>query len=217
MPETPPRSAGGVKRSGNPRGSGNRLRDELIEATDTLIEARGGATALSLRAVAKHLGIATTSIYLHFADLAELELAVAQRGFGEFAVAREAAAEGIVDPVDALIARCLAFVDYASAHPGRYRLMFGAQLPSLATNTATAVASNAALHALEESIERCRQAGRAPGDLDPIRSALLLWTALHGQACLQIDRPAFPRPPRRELITDLVLRLLACAPDRKPS
>jgi AcrR family transcriptional regulator len=125
-PDTSP-----AKRKGNPRGSGDRLRRELIDATDHLIEVRGDASALSLRAIAEHVGIATTSIYLHFADLTELKLAVAQRGFIEFAAARDQAAAGIADPMDALTARCLAYIDHAAAHPGRYRLMFGRQGPEL--------------------------------------------------------------------------------------
>jgi AcrR family transcriptional regulator len=202
-PDTSP-----AKRKGNPRGSGDRLRRELIDATDHLIEVRGDASALSLRAIAEHVGIATTSIYLHFADLTELKLAVAQRGFIEFAAARDQAAAGIADPMDALTARCLAYIDHAAAHPGRYRLMFGRQLANLAPNTSTGVPSNAALHALEDSIRQCTKAGAIAANIDPVRSAVLIWTALHGQASLQIDRPNFPWPPRRELVTDLVRRLL---------
>lgn len=203
-----PLTQGSGKRKGNPRGSGDQLRSDILEAADHLIEARGDASALSLRAIAEHVGIATTSIYLHFADLTELKVAVAQRGFVEFAIARDQAAVGLTDPVEVLSARCLAYIDYAVAHPGRYRLMFGPQLRQVTPNQSANAPSVAALRALEDSIRQCAQAAAAAVDIDPARCALLLWTSLHGQASLQVDRPNFPWPPRAELVTELVRHLL---------
>ena len=67
----------------NPRGAGDRLRTDLIEAAGRLL--REGAThdTLSLRAVARAVGIAATSVYLHFPDKFSLLLAVYQERFDE--------------------------------------------------------------------------------------------------------------------------------------
>ena len=55
---------------------------------------------------------------------------------------------------------------------------------------------------------RCQQAGCTADSTDPARLALLVWSALHGQATLRIDRPHGPWPPLEETIPDLMTRLL---------
>ena len=45
----------------NPRGRGERLREEIIEAATKLVTETGGASQLSLRGVAREVGIAATS------------------------------------------------------------------------------------------------------------------------------------------------------------
>ena len=57
-------------------------------------------------------------------------------------------------------------------------------------------------------ISRCQQAGCTADTADPARLALLVWSALHGQATLCIDRPHGPWPPLEETIPDLMTRLL---------
>src|SRR5712691_6873497 len=69
-------------RQRNPRGQGERLRDDIIEAASRLL-ADPAAPPLTLRAVAREVGVAATSVYLHFDDIESLVLAVADRRFGE--------------------------------------------------------------------------------------------------------------------------------------
>ena len=46
------------------RGPDERLREDLISAAMTLIEAQQGEQ-LTLRGIARHVGVAPTSVYLH--------------------------------------------------------------------------------------------------------------------------------------------------------
>ena len=75
----------------NPRGQGDRLREEIITAASELIAESGDADRLSLRAVAKRIGIAAPSIYRHFPDAEHLKMAVVERNFATFAAARDRA------------------------------------------------------------------------------------------------------------------------------
>ena len=223
----------------NRRGEGQRLREELLAAADAIVTETGDGSALSLRSVAARAGVAATSVYLHFADIDELKAAVAQRCFAEFAAARDRAAAGAADPAETLIAGCQAYVRYALHHPGQYRLMAGREshrlglasgvfspdLQTLSPSTSTgpspidgsgsgpaqpeASPSDSAFDGLVNSIQRCQDAGIASPDTDPIRLAVLLWTALHGQASLRMNRPDFPWPPLENMITELVIRLLS--------
>ena len=211
-------------RRNNRRGEGRRLREELLAAADAIVTETGDGSTLSLRSVAARARVAATSVYLHFADLDALKAALAQRCFAEFAAARDQAAAGAADPAATLIAGCQAYLRYALDHPGQYRLMFSPDLPPLSPGISTgptspidgsgseraqpeASPSSSAFDGLVNSIQRCQHADIASTDTDPTRLAVLLWTALHGQASLRMNRPDFPWPPLENMITELVIRL----------
>jgi AcrR family transcriptional regulator len=197
----------------NPRGQGERLREELIEAAGALLAEHGDASKLSLRGVASRVGIAATSVYLHFPDIEHLKVAVVQRGYGELDRARDAASQGVADPARALLARCRAYGRFALDHPGHYRLMFGPDLPASLAYDAEQAPGRHALQALANSIQRCQQAGVAHAGDRPFNLAVLVWAALHGLVSLRLDRPHFPWPaPLDETIDQAVGRLIALDP-----
>src|ERR1700677_1101305 len=118
-------------RQRNPRGQGDKLRDDIIEAARRLL-ADPSPPPLTLRAVAREVGVAATSVYLHFDDMASLVLAVAERRFGELVKLQELALEGIADPADAGRAGCLAYCEFGLSYPGHYQVMFITQSELLA-------------------------------------------------------------------------------------
>ena len=69
----------------NRRGEGDRLREEIITAASQMIAETGDDTALTLRGVARRLGIAAPSIYRYFPDVDQLKMVVVQRAFADFA------------------------------------------------------------------------------------------------------------------------------------
>jgi AcrR family transcriptional regulator len=200
------------QRRRNRRGEGERLREDLLDAAETLLQETGDARKLSLRSVAARVGIAATSVYLHFPDIADLKVAVASRGFAELEQARDAASRDLSEPAEALLARVRAYAHFALTHPGLYRLMFGPDLPSTLAYDAAQSPARRALQSLAQSIARCRAAGLCqPGD-DVLRAALLVWTAVHGNVSLRIDRPQFPWPPLDQMVDETVQRLAGMAP-----
>ncbi|HUZ36781.1 MAG TPA: TetR-like C-terminal domain-containing protein [Streptosporangiaceae bacterium] len=210
----------GAPRRNNRRGQGERLRADLLAAADAIVTETGSSAALSLRAVAARVGVAATSVYLHFDSVQSLKMALAQRCFADFTAFRAAAADHITDPAQRLVASCQAYARYGIAHPGRYRLMFGADLPALTAAdaqradvqpdpAAPAEPSRAAFAALVQAVAGCQQAGLAPAGTNPTLLALLVWTALHGQVALRIDRPGYPWPPADIMISEAVTRLVS--------
>jgi AcrR family transcriptional regulator len=209
-PAPPPAAAtDAAPRRRNRRGDGERLRVDLLEAAAGLVTETGDASALSLRAIAARVGVAATSVYLHFPDVTAVKIALAQQWFAEFADVRDAAAADIADPATALVVRCQTYARYALAHPGPYRLMFGPGLPPLAAPDADPeTPSLRAFEALVAAIRRAQTSDAATADSDPRRLAVLLWTALHGQVTLRMDRPTFPWPELDDMIAELVARLV---------
>jgi hypothetical protein len=113
-------------------------------------------------------------------------VALAQRCFVEFAEARDAAVAGVTDPARSLIVRCQAYARYALTHPGRYRMMFGRDLPLLMSHGPQPSPSLDAFNALIDSIARCQRTGAAPA-ADPARLATMDRTTWPGHSA---HRPA---------------------------
>jgi AcrR family transcriptional regulator len=116
-------------RTPNRRGEGARLRDDILVAAGRLLAEAGREESLSLRAVARAVGIAPPSIYLHFKDRSELVDTVMRAAYGELAaeMRRVRSRERIDDPVGALRAVAYGYCRFVLENPKRYRLMFGVE------------------------------------------------------------------------------------------
>ena len=103
------------------------LRGALVKAAVTEIE-RGGYENLSLRELAKSLGVSRAAPYRHFADRRALLAAVAADGFDRLtAIYRNAIANGKT-PQARLAAAGRAYLAFAAERPQLFRLMFVSDL-----------------------------------------------------------------------------------------
>ncbi|MFE9582401.1 TetR/AcrR family transcriptional regulator [Nocardia sp. NPDC006044] len=194
-------------RNRNRRGDGARLRDEIVTAASELLENLDGQDALSLRAVARAVGIAPQSVYLHFADRRDLLTAVYEVRFAELRTALAVADEA--DGPARLARICRAYCEYGLRNPGHYRVLFGtagtpgweptdAQLPGLPV-----------FRGLVDAVEAC-------GSADPTATATCLWAAMHGLITLRQDRPSFPWPDLDVLLETLITAHLCAAVTARP-
>jgi AcrR family transcriptional regulator len=107
------------------RGDGDRLREEILVATAALLARMGSDEALSLRAVAREVGVSAPSVYLHFPDKEALLLAVAAELFGKVERALDAAAvRAGDDPVAAVVARARAYIEWGLENSGQYKVLY---------------------------------------------------------------------------------------------
>ncbi|MBP2322805.1 AcrR family transcriptional regulator [Kibdelosporangium banguiense] len=157
----------------NRRGEGVRLRADVLAAATGLLD-QGGERAVTLRAVAREAGIAAPSIYPHFPCQQAILRAVVHAAFAELTDHLEAAviAAG-EDTAQRLYAACHAYLDFAAAHPQRYRTMF-----SLAGQRDLDVPI---LQLFADVLTDCAAAGRS-ASTDPATDAVALWLGLHGLA-----------------------------------
>jgi AcrR family transcriptional regulator len=198
-----PRSAE-TPRPRNARGSGDRLRGEIIDAAVTVLAVLGPEDPFSLRAVAKAAKIAAPSVYLHFSDRNVLLLAVLEKLFGEQVAIRAAAEEAVAraggGAWERLLARSIAAVEFGLKHPGHYKVLFEGRVVPRHNNKRIA---DFGRPLLVRSIELIREIApaRGPGRVsdDPQRLALLLWSGLHGIVSLRINKPTLEWPAAVEL------------------
>lgn len=188
-------------RTRNRRGEGGRLRADILRAGVELLDETGDEQAVTLRAVARRVGIAAPSIYVHFADRQALLYAIATEAFQELtgwiAQARDTAADPAVARLRAV---CAAYLAFAVERPQRYQVMFGG-----VWNSRTAVAAGDltadqvadlgqdTLAVLAGCLRAC-VVEKSSASTDPTADAIALWLGLHGLAHQRTAAPSFGWP-----------------------
>ncbi|MEE2763135.1 MAG: TetR/AcrR family transcriptional regulator [Pseudomonadota bacterium] len=171
-------------------------------ALDTL--RNQGDTAISLRALAKELGVSAPALYRHFADRESLLAALAVTGFEELRDRLLAVDQQV--PRRALIDIGLVYVAFAQDEPNLYRLMFGGRVLPKDAHPRLDQAGHGAFHVLQDTIDRAQQAGY----LKPMPLAIMTaaaWSLVHGLAQLTIDGH-LPAANAEPMLAEGVLSLL---------
>lgn len=158
------------------------LRQAMIVAADTLIRDKG-LEGFSLRQAARLAGVSIGAPAHHFGSVKGLLTEVALLGYeslGNYLNAVDS--DGCPNRVLRRFAQ--AYVDFALAHMGRFRLMFRPDLVDR-EDPRYAAASEKALAGFAAAIARREGAG-------PNRMAdlFLVWSSIHGIASLAVDGKA---------------------------
>ncbi|MGP9805413.1 TetR/AcrR family transcriptional regulator [Paracoccus sp. NSM] len=163
------------------------LRAQLIEAVRELVETHG-PDGFSVAEAARRAGVSSAAPYKHFKDRPEILRAVASEALDRLRISMEqAAAAHPVGSLEAVAAIGLAYVDFARAEPGVFRLVFGLtegheNAPDLQQKgeCCFGVVVRAAANRL----------GLPPDDPLVMRRAYMLWSFVHGHSFLHIDGKA---------------------------
>jgi len=91
-----------------------------------------GPTAISLRAIARELGMSAAALYRYFPSLEALIADVASEIFDELSAAAEAAGRGEGEVDAQLVAMARGFRRWSIAHPQEFALLFGTPVPGVA-------------------------------------------------------------------------------------
>lgn len=177
-------------------------RDRLITVAAELIDA-GGPDAVTLREVGARAGVSRNTPYKHFEDKRDLLATVAAGELRRLATSFAAIpGEGAVR----LESAALRYLEWAGAHPARFKLTFG---PWTAPHEELAIAAGQATAAMEGVV---RQAQREDVSLsrDTARILSLIWATAHGAMDLELGghlRKRPESPTKEELVGDLVAML----------
>jgi len=158
------------------------LRDALVEAALQVL-AETGTESLTLREVARRAGVSHAAPAHHFGDASGLVAAVAARGYRELAAEMKRGATADSNPVVALRAAGLAYVEFAMRRPDLFRMMFHPAVADKSAFPELEEASGTTFDFLLARITVCQHAGLVrPGD--PRGLALSAWSTVHGLAVL---------------------------------
>jgi AcrR family transcriptional regulator len=166
----------------------------LIEAAWRLVR-DGGLAALTLREVAREVGVTHAAPYHHFPTRSSLLDALAEEAF----VGLEAALRGATgDPDDArgtLYRIGRAYIDFAREKPEQLQVMFRARHENEGEKPAALIEVGArAFAVLFDAVCRCQEQGIAPAG-DPHELALMAWSLVHGFSKLWVEGPLATLPP----------------------
>jgi AcrR family transcriptional regulator len=163
------------------------LRQALIEAALELVSEKD-VDSVSLREVARRVGVSHTAPYRHFADKDSLLAAVAQEGFQMLHHALDVVPDKTsLDPLKRLQEIGVTYVDFALKHSTHYRLMFSAYgATSAQQNPELQQAAIQAFMVLVDSVKNGQQRGLIRPD-DSQQLALTAWALTHGLAMLLMD------------------------------
>jgi AcrR family transcriptional regulator len=193
----------------NPRGAGDRLRGELVDAAVRVLAAHGDTERLSIRAVAAEAQVTPPAVYRCFPDRRALVRTTVETCFDRFETQLAQAEQGTADPFEALRRRCRAYADFGTAQPHLYRVMFGAWSAGpkeLGTYGRRPHPGAAAFTALIASIQRCLNAAAQTRRSSPFL-AYQLWSLLHGMTDLRAGKPEMPWPGPDEMINHYLVCL----------
>jgi AcrR family transcriptional regulator len=192
-------------RGRNRRGQGERLREEIISTAVGMLDELGDDQPLSMRAVAREIGVAATSVYLHFTDRDELVLAALKHAHAELAEAvRQTAGP---DPAVELRDRILALGSWVSDHPGLYKVLTESTLNQRADMSFRLVIREQTAAV----VQRCMEAGLASMD-DAAAVAFDLRAAVHGVLSMRVNQPDLDWPPLGEQVDRYLVKLVGIAP-----
>lgn len=154
------------------------LHAALIAAGMALL-AGGEGDDLSLRELARRVGVSATAVYRHFPDKGALMAALAREGLAMLAADQRVASDKAGGGLAGFGATGAAYVRFALRHPALFRLIFAHPAPPGFANNPLADDAMCML--------RDNAAAAAPAGSDPQVFALRAWSLVHGMAMLMLD------------------------------
>lgn len=160
-----------------------RTLGDACVAEALAIIAQKGLEALSLREVARRLGVSHQAPYRHYPSRDHLLAEVMRRCFRELAEAL-APRGPHASAIEAMHALGAAYLRFASEQPLKYRLMFGTPWPEAAVQDDLRRDARFAFDVLRDAL-RALRAEAGPVDEDAVElDAMFVWSSMHGLATM---------------------------------
>jgi AcrR family transcriptional regulator len=169
-----------------------------------------GEEGLTMRAIARRLGVSATALYQHFESKGAILRAIRFHGLDKLQ-AYLTPAFALLSPVDRIREHSLRYLTFARDNPWLYSVLLEGE--EIGWETMTADEQTLVLRSglkMAETLEVGRAEGCFRADLDPRATPLMLWAALHGFALLLLrgrisaDEPALGGGQARSVLEQFV-------------
>jgi AcrR family transcriptional regulator len=159
------------------------LRSALIETGMRLIEF-SDADQLSLREVAREVGVSAAAVYRHFPDKGAFLVALAAEGLDRLGAAQTQAAVDAGYGPEGFNASGRTYVRFALKHPALFRMIMS-HTPAVDHFAADADDVSSPMRLLRSSVAALAPEGATPEQHR--QAALRAWSRVHGLAMLMLD------------------------------
>ena len=180
------------------RGEGDRLRVDLLEAATELMAVHDSIESISLRAVARAVGVSPTAVYRHFDDHLDLLRQAVDYCWANFRDEMQAGQASSDDPFIAFRNTGDNYVRFAMRHRGQYRVLFSNRIDLGIERPPSGLE---AFNILVELIDAVLRANDDPRDAFDV--AIQTHTWIHGIVDLVSGNPDMPWPSTASMLDDL--------------
>ena len=180
------------------------FRDRLCEAAlDIFVEE--GLEVLTMRRLAKELGVSAMTPYNYFDGRQVIVQEVLDRAYGEFATSQREAIDQWAEPMENLKKLGEAYLRFSIDHPLQYSVLFLIQKQRPFQSMER---RGEAFLPLFDTVTQLVEAGVLEGD--PGLIAHLLWSGKHGLISLKIAGRLMTEvsPPMEEMLSEMSERIL---------
>ncbi len=158
------------------------LENAIIETATKLLEVEGNSD-ISIRRIAKELGVSHQAPYQHFSSKSDVINAVREKGFDNLALACRGAETKFPDsPFLQLQCAANAYVKFAIEYPTLYNLMFGMAEQQIDGNSVRQSTMRSF-----EALAKIIQQSTPPFSKTTVERSRLFWAMGHGIASLAIN------------------------------
>lgn len=161
------------------------VKEALIDVAMKLIESNE-VELLSLRRLAKEVGVTPSAVYNHFSDKNALMLAIKIRLYDEFNKFFESRASGTEDPEQHLLEICLSYYHFSQEYPSRFHFLFSSILPmEWSTPEMVAIACRTLVKTRKLVLGIYDKYKVPCSEEQVINTTLVVWAQLHGMVALK--------------------------------
>ena len=163
-----------------------------------------------MRRLAEKIEYSPGTIYLHFADKAEVFEAVCEETFQQLSSLFDALINSADTPINALRNCCRAYIQFGLKHPAQYKVAFMVDSRQMLAPEEVLQRFPRAMQAffkLRTTVGTCIMEGYLSDEDADLRSQII-WAGLHGLTGLLIVKSSFPWCEQEQLVDSLINALV---------
>ncbi len=177
------------------------LRDRILEISRHYVYTEGHAS-LSMRKIAKEVGVTATSIYLHFENKDDLIHTLIEESADELIQAIMESADQHTSTIDKFETIIRTYADFALSNPEKYQMIFTVQPNSIAKYPKEKFRKIRKVYALLESVI-LKGIDEDIMELDePLITAYSIWAQLHGVIAVILNQRLDSRIDREKFLEE---------------
>ncbi|WP_162584048.1 TetR/AcrR family transcriptional regulator [Variovorax sp. PBS-H4] len=178
------------------------MAEDILAAAAAVIDETGDESSVTLSGIARRVGVAVPSIYLHFPNVQEICSQVVTRAWQAYLHAITVDRDRTAAVAEQIEQFALDYVGFARRSPGLYRVLF-----ARAGASALQDVHNEAGESFTELVAAMASVlGLDPLSVEARNAATGVWIQLHGIADLPPAHPRFAWPDDATLIREALLR-----------